>query len=197
MGEQFNLLHPMLQKRYDRLEEGKFSASGMMKRIQSGPKMLFPLLWFGTKFKLLFPESGNEIPFTITNTVYCGSGSEMKVHWERVFYFRKKKRFFNALMSLDTDRMIIRDYLGEPPLFYSDLVFSAVTGGQLSIRSEKQRLVLGKLEIPLPSFFQGLACVTESYADDLDVFRISVMVKNPLVGTIFSYEGEFTADDFS
>lgn len=194
MGEDFLRLHPMLQKRY---ELQFFHANGIMQKIQSGPRFLFPLILVGARRKLLFPEYGQNIPFEITNTARIGPNGDAQVHWERIFYFAKKKRYFNALMSLDAKRFIIKDYLGEPSIVYSDLVLEATPDGHLRIESKNQRLVLGRVEIPLPTFLQGLASVTEKYIDDKGVFQIDVIVKNPLVGTIFAYEGEFIANDIS
>ncbi len=51
LGDQFFLLHPNLQKRY----EFPFKASGVMKTIKGGPKWLYPLFLTGVRFKLLFP----------------------------------------------------------------------------------------------------------------------------------------------
>lgn len=194
MGKEFNRLHPMLQKRY---ESSSFQANGVMKRIQGGPAFLYPFFWFGIRWKLLFPEHGVNIPFTITNTARIGTNGEQQVHWERIFYFNRKKRYFNALMSLDKERSIIKDYLGEPQLVYSDLALTATHEGALHIVSGSQRLVLGKLEIPLPKLFQGLATVTENYIVERRVFHIHVTVNNPLIGTVFAYEGEFTANDIA
>lgn len=144
---------------------------------------------------MLFPEHGKNIHFTITNTPRIGANGERQIHWERIFYFKEKKRFFNALMSLDMERNIIKDYLGEPSLVYSDLMFFTTDGGALQILSKKQRLVLGKLEIPLPKFLQGLATVTENYNEKIHAYQIKVNVKNPLIGTVFAYEGEFKDED--
>ncbi|TDL80572.1 DUF4166 domain-containing protein [Peribacillus frigoritolerans] len=191
LGDQFQRLHPKLQKRY----EFPFTAKGVMKTINGGPKWLYPFFLAGVRFKLLFPEDGQEIPFVIRNTPRTGADGEEQVHWERIFYFKKKKRYFNALMSLDSKRNLIKDYLGEPKLFYSDLSFHVNDRGQLKIESRSQRLVLGKLEIPMPELFQGLAFVTESYDQDRDVFLIEVKVVNRVIGTVFSYEGAFTADE--
>ncbi|GKV68625.1 hypothetical protein NCCP2716_11230 [Sporosarcina sp. NCCP-2716] len=90
--------------------------------------------------------------------------------------------------------MVVKDYLGEPPLLYADLQFTVVSRYELRIESLNQRLVLGKMEIPLPRFLQGLATVVESYDELQGVFRICVDVKNPMLGKVFSYEGEFTPD---
>lgn len=191
LGNEFFQLHPKLQKRYDQLAKTPFIGKGVMKTIQGGPKILYPMFRLGVYWKLLFPERGEQIPFTIRNTPMVGLSGEQQVHWERCFYFKKKERYFNALMSLDQDRGVIEDYLGEPRLVYSDLVLTVMENGGLKIESKDQRLVLGKLEIPLPKMFQGLATVEESYLEEKGVFYIHVDVKNPLIGTVFAYEGEF------
>lgn len=193
LAEDFSRLHPMLQKRYA-FEEPVFRASGTMNRITGGPKWLFPLFLWGARRKFVFPESGTAILFTIVNSSFVSSAGNEEIHWERKFSFPNKTRYFNALMSLDEKQMVVKDYLGEPPLFYSDLGFTVEDGGALKIESLGQRLVLGKMEISLPKFLQGLATVVELYDERSEVFRITVDVKNPLIGTVFSYEGEFTED---
>ncbi|GGA43906.1 DUF4166 domain-containing protein [Psychrobacillus lasiicapitis] len=196
LGEQFEKLHPMLQKRYT-LPEGKpFKATGIMKKISGGPKWLSPFFLLATRWKFLFPEQGENIPFRIVNTTGTGSNGEQQVHWERTFQFPKNKRYFNALMSLDSDKNIVKDYLGEPSLFYSELVFFVSEKGHMRIESRKQRFVMGQLEIPLPKVFQGNVQVTEYYIEERDVFSIHVFITNPLIGALFEYEGEFQADDF-
>lgn len=193
LGEDFFRLHPMLQKRYA-FEEPVFQAAGTMNRISGGPNWLFPLFLLGARRKFVFPESGTDISFTIVNSSYTNSAGAEQIHWEREFSFPKKMRYFNALMSLDEQRMVVRDYLGEPTIFYSDLGFTVVDGHALKIESLNQRLIVGKIEIPLPKFLQGFATVVESYDELHEVFRIHVDVKNPLIGKVLSYEGEFRAD---
>lgn len=197
MGNQFYQLHPKLQKRYEFPGVCSFTGKGTMKKVTGGPKWLLPFFWIAAKWKLLFPEHGENVPFRIINTPCTGKNGQKQIHWERVFYFGKKKRYFNALMSLDAERNIIKDYLGEPHLVYSDLLLSTTQAGELKIESKRQRLVIGRLETPLPRMFQGLATVTEKYNEESGVFVISVVVKNPLIGTVFSYEGEFISDDIS
>jgi len=199
MGNQFEKLHEKLRERYKFQNEKPFVASGTMTYIEGGPKWLYPLFKLAVRWKFLFPEHGKDIPFKIVNTPQIGPNGEKQIHWERIFYFEKekKKRYFNALMSLDEEQQIIQDYLGEPFLFYSDLLLSATSSGNLKIESKRQRFICGRWEIPLPKIFQGLATVIESYMDEEDLYLIRVIVKNPLIGTLFSYEGEFKRDDIS
>ncbi|MDQ0269745.1 DUF4166 domain-containing protein [Cytobacillus purgationiresistens] len=191
LGEQFYQLHPMLQKRYLFLNQSSFQAKGTMKEVKTGSLLLKPLLHLGISRKLLFPEQGKNIQFQITNTPYLNEQGEEQIYWERVFDFENNQRFFNATMSWDSRSGIVKDYLGDPPIVYSDLHFQVKADQSLLIRSGKQRMIVGKQEISIPKWFQGIAEVEEKFQEDNDSYSIAVKVKNPLFGLIFSYEGEF------
>ena len=195
LGSTFSNLHPMLQKRYSVKNGRQLKATGIMYQIKGGPKWLYPVWLLGTMCKLVFPEHGEHIPFTITNQAYTTSEGVEEVHWERKFHFPKATRFFNAVMSYDKKRNMIKDYLGEPSPLYSDLQLIVEADRSLTIQSVNQRLVLGPIEIPLPTFLHGIATVKESYHDAEEQFHISVHVRNPLIGTVFAYEGVFTIDE--
>jgi hypothetical protein len=191
LGEDFKRLHPKLQKRYTLPRDKPFCASGIMTSIQSGSKWLYPLLKLATHWRFLFPESGKNIPFTIKNTCRSISSELEEVYWERTFYFDKVTRYFNAFMTIDSERKVVKDYLGEPSLFYSDLYFEVTSEGNLVIRSGSQRLVFGRIEIPIPSFLEGVVEVEEGYDDAREVFTIRVHIRNRIVGRMMAYEGEF------
>jgi Domain of unknown function (DUF4166) len=197
LGEEFTKLHPMLRQRYESMGKREFIGSGIMHTIVGGPKWLYPFFWYGVKWKLLFPERGKNIPFIICNTPTVGEKGEEQIHWERKFQFGNKERYFNAIMSLDRNQKVIKDYLGDPARFYSDLSFYVVKDGSLLISSKGQRLVIGRIEIPLPRIFQGIATVEEGYCDTKQAYTISVNVRNPIIGTVFSYKGVFTEDELS
>lgn len=194
LGEQFYRMHPMLQKRYG-FKEKTFKATGVMNKITSGPKWLYPFKSLAVRRKFLFPENGDNIPFYIINTEQIGLNGEQQVHWERRFYFENVNRDFNALMSLDKDKQLVKDYLGEPSLFYSELTFEVTDYGHLRIESQKQRIVLGKYEFSIPKLFQGNVLVKEGYMEENEAFYIHVLITNPLIGTLFEYKGEFRSDD--
>lgn len=77
----------------------------------------------------------------------------------------------------------------------SDLIFHVGNNGDFLIQSDRQRLVCGKWEIPLPRWLQFVAMVKEAYIEERDVFSIQVEVRNPIIGLIFAYEGEFQIDE--
>lgn len=192
LAKDFNRLHPKLQERY-RLPLGQpFYAKGTMQVIHSGPRFLRPMYTLFTKTDFLFPESGEKIPFTITNTTRMNNEKEAEVFWERTFFFGQATRKFNATMTVDLDRQIVKDYLGNPALFYSDLKLDVTEDGFLMIRSAEQRAVIGKKELALPKRLSGRVVVTEGYDDVLDVYTIHVSIYNDLIGRMMMYAGQFT-----
>ena len=192
LAEDFQRLHPKLQQRYRLPLHEPFHATGTMQVIRSGPAYLRQMYGLFTKNRFLFPESGEGVPFTISNVSRINEEQQAEVYWERTFYFPNVTRQFNAKMTVDLDRRIVKDYLGDPSLFYSDLQFDVTRDGFLMIRSQQQRLVLGKTELPLPSLLTGRVVVTEGYDDELEVYTIHVSIFNDMVGRMMMYAGQFT-----
>ena len=192
LADQFTKLHPKLQQRYTLQLNQPFRAQGVMKTIETGRKLLRPFYHLASKARFLFPESGQHIPFEITNSSHINDKGEMEVYWERVFYFPNATRYFNAKMTIDTKKQIVKDYLGDPSFFYSDLRFDVTSTGHLLIRSGKQKMVCGALEVPMPSVLEGRVIVEEGYDDEKDVFTIYVSIYNDIFGRMMMYAGEFS-----
>ncbi|MDN7245587.1 DUF4166 domain-containing protein [Planococcus shenhongbingii] len=191
LGKKFQKLHPKLQHRYALPFDRAFYAEGMMSEIQNGSKLLAPFYQFASKLNFLFPESGENIPFTIVNRCLINQDDEAEVSWERTFFFPKAVRKFNAKMTIDQEKKVVKDYLGDVPLFYSDLLFDVTKDGFLIITSGTQKVVLGKKEIPIPNFLRGRVTVLEGYDEMKDVYTIHVSIYNSLIGRIMMYAGEF------
>lgn len=194
LGSDYLRLHSKLQERYALPINSEFRATGVMREIAGGPKWLSPFFALAAKRNFLFPESGENIPFTIVNRSFVDEKGKQKVHWERTFQFGERKRKFNALMTVDKFGRHIEDFLGEPPIFYSDLMCSVSEDGRMIIVSGKQRFLVGKWAIPLPRILQGIVEVTEGYEETRGKFTIQVKIRNPLLGRLFYYEGEFKED---
>ncbi|WYP26935.1 DUF4166 domain-containing protein [Alkalihalobacillus sp. FSL W8-0930] len=191
LDDSFEKLHPKLQERYSFQRDGMFQGKGTMTDIQGGRRWMYPFLLLLTKWKFLFPESGKQIPFEIKNVAYRRPDGMEEVKWERMFHFQNVTRHFHAFMTIDPTRKIARDYLGEPSLFYSDLLFTVTPEGNLSIVSGSQKLVLGKVEIPIPSILKGNVEVLEGFDDQMQAFTIEVKISNALLGNVMSYKGSF------
>lgn len=195
LGKKFSKLHPRLQERYSIPMGRPFQAKGVMQTVANGTKLLQPFYRLSAKSNFLFPESGQTIPFHITNTAHINKAGEAEVYWERVFHFQEATRYFNAKMTVDQDGNVVRDYLGDPSFFYSDLLFDVTASGHLLIRSGPQKLVLGLLEIPMPSFMEGRVVVEEGYDDVKEVFTIHVSIYHAVFGRVMMYAGEFKEVD--
>ncbi|WP_026583833.1 DUF4166 domain-containing protein [Bacillus sp. J33] len=196
LGEDFQRLHPKLQARYTLLKDKPFHGAGTMSKIETGSVWLKPLLSLAARWQFLFPDNGKDVPFTIKNTCRTLPTGEEEIYWERTFYFEEVTRRFNAFMSIDRNRRVVKDYLGEPSLFYSDLKFAVTPDGRMIIRSGPQRVVIGNLEIPIPRLFEGVVTVEEGYDDAREVFTIQVNIQNRIAGRLMAYEGEFKANTF-
>ena len=192
LGEKFQELHPKLQHRYALPLDRAFYAKGVMNEIQNGSMLLSPFYWFASKLNFLFPESGENIPFTIVNRCRINQDNEAEVSWERTFFFPKAVRKFNAKMTIDREKHLVKDYLGDAALFYSDLLFNVTQEGFLIITSGTQKVVVGKKEIPVPNLFRGRVTVLEGYDEVKGVYTIHVSIYNSLIGRIMMYAGEFT-----
>ncbi|KPB05997.1 DUF4166 domain-containing protein [Bacillus sp. CHD6a] len=193
LGEDFQRLHPKLQDRYALPMDKPFYGVGTMLKMKTGSSWLKPFLTLSTRWQFLFPESGNDVPFTIKNTCRSLPSGETEIYWERTFHFEKISRNFNAYMTMDPKRNVVKDYLGEPHLFYSDLKMSVTPKGRMQIRSGSQRFLVGKREIPIPRLLEGVVAVEEGYDDVREVFTIQVEIRNRMVGRVMAYEGEFKA----
>lgn len=189
LGDTYKKLHPELQKRYAITEENSFTGEGKMDEIYGGSFFVKLILKIASKFRMFFSERGKEVPFTIHNTAERDEHGNELVRWNRTFYFHNKKRYFNAVMQLDENEIV--DYFGEPHILVSTLNFHIDEMGAMHISSKKQWFYMFGRKVPLPKFLYGEANIVESYDDELQCFRIHVQVRNPLIGSLFSYKGTF------
>jgi hypothetical protein len=95
-------------------------------------------------------------------------------------------------MYWDEEQKEIVDYFGQPSLLVSTLSFRVDEKGRMNISSKKQWLYMFGKKIPLPKFLYGEAVIIESFDDRRNCFCVNVNVRNPLAGTLFSYNGTFT-----
>lgn len=196
LGENFKRLHPKLQEKFGLTSTGGKAAisHGIMDEITGGLPFLRPLFRLGTGRRMVFPERGCNISFMLENYAYRDSYGRECIIWARTFDFGKKKRHFDAVMVYSEQKERIIDYFGSHQDFVSDLEFTVLDDGGLRIISKEQRLLPGDLAIPLPVFLRAEATVTERFLDETNEFFIHVQVRNPIVGTLFEYQGTFRTE---
>ena len=196
LGNDFRRLHPKIQQRFGFSSEDNAAAigTGTMERIWHGRFYTLPFLYVGTWRRIMFPEHGVNVPFTIQNYAYRDRFGRETVTWIRTFETRKKRRF-DATMIYSSQRSRIVDYLGSHQHLAVDIDLSVdeQTNG-LRLRSSEQRFYEGPIGFRFPMFFSGVADVCEWYDDQAKIYRIRVEVINPLWGPLFGYEGTFDVE---
>lgn len=195
LGSDFARLHPKIQRRFGLHSESGVAAigTGVMERIWHGAPYTLPFLYLGAWRRIMFPEQGSDIPFTIQNYAYLDSAGRETVTWIRTFATRRQRRF-DAYMIYSEERGCIVDYLGTHQHLAVDLELSVAPDGGLRVRSGAQRFYEGPVAFSFPLFFSGIAEVCESYDDLAQCFRIEVKATNRTWGPLFGYTGRFQVE---
>ncbi len=195
LGSDFKKLHPQIQRRFGfSSADGVASVGrGVMEEIWRGRFYTLPFLYAGTWRRIMFPEVGRDIPFTIENYAYLDQFGRETVTWVRTFESSCRRRF-DATMIFSEQRARIVDYLGSHQHLAVDLALSVDAQGGLCLRSGEQRFYEGAIAFRFPMFFSGIAEVREWYDDEAGCFRIVVDVRNKLWGRLFGYRGSFQVE---
>lgn len=195
LGADFSKLHPKVQERFGfSSADGTASLGrGVMERVWHGPAYTLPFLYLGAWRRIMFPEQGVGVPFTIENYAYVDRFGRETVTWLRTFQTKKVRRF-DAYMVYSEKRGCIVDYLGTHQHLAVDLELSVSENGGLCLRSGAQRFYEGPVALSFPLLFSGEATVCEWYDDAAGRFRIEVDVRNRRWGPLFGYRGSFAVE---
>ncbi len=192
LGEKFNLLHPRIQERFGFSSADNVACigTGTMDEVWHGALYTMPFLYIGSWRKIMFPEQGRTVPFTIRNYAYVDEYGRETITWIRTFKTKQTRRF-DAYMVYSETRSRIVDYLGTHQHLAVDIDLSVDERGGLRIRSGAQRFYEGSIGFGFPMLFSGVAEVCEWYEEQDQRFHIEVNVRNRLWGPLFGYRGSF------
>jgi hypothetical protein len=195
LGSDFERLHPEIQRRFGfSSEDGLASIGrGVMDDVWRGRFYTVPFLYVGTWRRIMFPETGRDIPFTIENYAFLDDFGRETVSWVRTFESTKTRRF-DAYMVYSEGWGRIVDYLGSHEHLAVDIDLWVDEEGGLRLRSGAQRFYERALGFPFPMLFSGVADVREWFDERLGRFRISVDVTNRVWGPLFGYRGTFDVE---
>ncbi|MBP3045017.1 DUF4166 domain-containing protein [Arthrobacter jiangjiafuii] len=197
LGDDFDRLHPMLQRRFG-VDPGAGYAcvgNGVFAEVRRGAWWTVPFLKFGAFRNILFPDQGTNVPFTIENYPYIDRFGRPTVTFIRTLDIRPgRRRRFDATMIYSPGRGAVVDYLGTHQHLATDLQLAVREDGSLHLRSTALRFHEGPLSFTVPGFLTGSADLYEAFDDARQVFTIQLQVRNPLFGFLFGYRGEFTCD---
>jgi hypothetical protein len=195
LGADFGRLHPMIQRRFGFSSESGVACigTGVMDSLWHGRAFTLPFLYVGAWRRIMFPERGRQVPFTIENYAYLDPLGRETVTWIRTFTTSRRRRF-DAYMIYSERRGCIVDYLGTHQHLAVDLDVSVDERGGLRIRSGSQRFYEGPLAFTFPAAFSGEANVCEWYDDRAGRYCIDVRVTNRRWGPLFGYNGTFDVE---
>ena len=195
LGSDFERLHPEIQRRFGFSSADGIASigRGVMDEVWKGRFYTLPFLYVGTWRRIMFPETGRDIPFTIENYAFVDDYGRETVSWVRTFDSRRTRRF-DAYMIYSERRGRIVDYLGSHEHLAVDIDLAVDAQGGLRLRSGTQRFYEGMLGFRFPMAFSGVADVREWYDDEIDRFRIEVDVRNARWGRLFGYRGTFEVE---
>ncbi len=195
LGSDFERLHPEIQRRFGFSSADGVAAvgRGVMSEVWRGRPYTLPFLYVGTWRRIMFPEVGRDIPFTIENYAYLDDFGRETVSWIRTFESTRTRRF-DAYMIDSHARGRIVDYLGSHQHLAVDIDLTVDERGGLRLRSGAQRFYEGRLAFPFPMALSGVADVHEWFDESIGRFRIEVDVRNRLWGPLFGYRGAFDVE---
>lgn len=195
MGSDFARLHPEIQRRFGFSSRDNIASigTGVMDEIWHGPLYTLPFLYVGSWRRILFPETGRNVPFQIQNYAYVDPLGRETVTWIRTFRNNRERRF-DAYMIFSEERSCIIDYLGTHQHLAVEIELSVDATGGLRLRAGAQRFYEGPIGFSFPMLFSGVADVCEWYDDREQKFRIEVNVTNKVLGRLFGYKGSFQVE---
>lgn len=195
LGKEFQRLHPKIQERFGfNSQSGKRAIGrGIMDRVWHGRFYTVPFLMIGTWRNIMFPEQGENVPFTIENWAFVDSLGRETVTELRTFQLGRQRRF-DAYMVRDPSRNSVVDYMGTHQHLAVDLKLSVADNGGLRIESCEQRFYEGRIAFGFPMVFSGKAFVFVWYDEEIQRYRIEVEVKNKYFGPLFGFEGVFDVE---
>ena len=195
MGSDFVRLHPQVQRRFgfDSTTGVAAVGRGVMDRLWHGPRFTLPFLYVGAWRRIMFPEQGEHVPFTIENYAYRDGLGRETVTWLRTFQTRRPRRF-DAYMIHSPARGKVVDYLGTHQHLAVDIDLTVDERGGLRLRSGEQRFYEGLIGFRFPLLLSGVADVNEWYDEAAGRHRITVSVANRRFGKLFGYEGAFDVE---
>lgn len=192
LGDDFRRLHPQIQKQYQLTSEQNTAClgEGVMSRIWRGRFHVVPFLRLGATRRVMFPETGTDVPFTIANYAYVDRFGRETLTWTRSFQLPTPRRFDETLIYSERRKCPIV-YAGTHQHLAVELKPSVGDNGAFLLRTGAQRLYEWRMGIRFPLLFSGVADVCESYNDALERFEVTVTIAHPIWGRIFGYDGWF------
>ena len=195
LGSDFQRLHPQLQRLFGFSSADMLACvgQGVMDVVEPGPLHVRPFLWLGSVRRIMFPQRGENVPFTVHNYAYRDSFGRETLTWLRTFHMPGPRRFDEAMIfSEKRGRIVV--YAGSHQHLAVELHPSVEGDGSIRMRTGTQRLYEWPIGIRFPRFLSADGDIRVWYDDVRNDFGINVDVGNRLWGRAFHYRGRFTTE---
>lgn len=190
VGDEWRSLHPRVRNRYG-LESGEGREAlgvGRMHDLDRHP-LAVPALWLGTLDDFLFPERGTDVPFTIVTEPFVDDEGNEALVLRRRFETAPPRTFVDTL-RWNPARGCLTDLFGRHGRVAADLHIEA-EDGELVLSIGTQWFRVGGRYLALPSPLAVDGRLRDWFDDEDGRFRVSAAITNPVLGTVFEYEGAF------
>ena len=164
--------------------------NGISDRVWHRPRWLWPFFWALSHFNILFPETGTNIPATMTLTGGRDAKGAPYQRWDRVFSFARP-RYFNAVMAYDAQRQRVIEFFTPTNLLSMTWEISFHAPTRIEIITSTCQLHFGARQIRLPRLLHPHVHVIENALDDQTI-QMSLTMSHPFLGEMFGYEGTYT-----
>nr|WP_254282299.1 DUF4166 domain-containing protein [Haloarcula salina] len=193
LGEAAADLHPKVRERYDLDADDGVVCVGRGEMDITRGTLVLPALYAMTTQNMLFPESGTDVPFSVTTTAYTTAAGHEAMTTRRAFDFGDTTRVFDSLTVWDADAERLLDFLGTRGRVASELR-PRVEDGALVVAGGRQWARLGNRYVPLPGPLAADVEVRDRYDESDERYHVTATVENGVVGHMLGYRGTFTQE---
>jgi uncharacterized protein YqjF (DUF2071 family) len=181
------MLAPVLARQY--LSAEPVTLSGVMTRVWRRHRWLSPVFRLLAPMRMLFAETGRDVPTTLRITPELDKTGRPVQRWERTFSFSGAERHFDGLVAWDERLGQVVERIGPGGVLDSPFRLHTRPSG-LRIEATGVRLRVAGRVVRLPRFL-GASVLVDQVADpdDVDALRISLTISHALLGALFGYEG--------
>lgn len=167
---------------------------GTMDRVWHRYRWLTPILWLLAQANTLFPETGRNVPATMTVRSYRDRRCQPWQSWQRTFTFVQRRRHFDARMTVDLVHGRAVEHTGPGGLLEVPWRID-LREDRLQIDALSVALRLGSLRLRLPD----VCCVRVRAIETADPahpnqIQIDLSLTHPWLGPVFGYDGTFRVE---
>jgi hypothetical protein len=191
LGSEVDELHPKVRERYSIDSDDNLISIGRGKMDISRGTHVLPALYVMPARNLLFPEAGDNVPFTLKTIGFREESGYEVLATIREFDFDQTHRRYDSLTVWDADNERLLDFLGTGGNLVAELN-PRVEGGILIVESNRQWFRFDDQYVRLPESLAVSVKIRDRYDEVDDQFYVNAVIENALAGHVFSYRGMFT-----